>query len=70
MNQRSGVVTAFVREIDAKQGRVTLEYRGIEPAAIDHAACALKTWYFLGIAGIEKGTQGRADLDIGQGRRP
>lgn len=30
MNQRSGVVTAFVREIDAKQGRVTLEYRGIE----------------------------------------
>jgi uncharacterized protein involved in type VI secretion and phage assembly len=30
MNRRAGVVTAFVKEVDAKQGRVRVEYRGIE----------------------------------------
>jgi len=30
MSQRVGVVTGFVRKVDAKQGRVQVEYRGIE----------------------------------------
>ncbi|HEY7461210.1 MAG TPA: phage baseplate assembly protein V [Gemmatimonadota bacterium] len=30
MSQRSGVVTAFVKEVDAEQGRLRVEYRGIE----------------------------------------
>ncbi len=30
MSQRKGVVTAFVHEIDAKQGRLKVEYRAIE----------------------------------------
>jgi uncharacterized protein involved in type VI secretion and phage assembly len=30
MNERVGVVTAFVREVDAQQGRIRVEYRGID----------------------------------------
>jgi hypothetical protein len=31
MSRRSGVLTAFVREVDARQGRVRVEYRGMQP---------------------------------------
>lgn len=31
MSFRAGVVTAFVKEVDANQGRVRVEYRSIEP---------------------------------------
>lgn len=31
MTRRAGVVTGFVKKVDARQGRVQVEYRGIEP---------------------------------------
>ncbi len=31
MSKRAGVVTGFVKSVDAKQGRCQVEYRGIEP---------------------------------------
>ena len=30
MSKRAGVVTGYVKKVDAKQGRVQVEYRGIE----------------------------------------
>jgi uncharacterized protein involved in type VI secretion and phage assembly len=30
MNERRGVITAFVKQIDVKQGRVVVEYRSID----------------------------------------